>query len=332
MRRRRSLPWIYRWSRPIIGAIAIAGAVLTAYLTITKLTGTGPVCSAETSAGAGCGGVLDSAYATVFGLPLSLFGCLAYISMAAFALVPLAVSVERQKNFKKQLENLTWWLLLAGSIAMTVFSAYLMFILATELKTVCPYCIGSAAFSLSLLIFTLTGRDWEDLGQILFTGIVVGLLTIVVTLGIYSGINSPTAQANGSAEEVVDSDGLIAIPEPRGNPQPPEGWDITTSSGEAEIALAKHLTAIGAKKYGAFWCPHCYEQKQLLGKEAFDEIDYVECDPQGKNPQREACMAAGIQSYPTWEINGEFYPGTKTPEELAELSEYQGDRNFKYKL
>ncbi|MBE9046286.1 vitamin K epoxide reductase family protein [Pleurocapsales cyanobacterium LEGE 10410] len=332
MRRRRSIPWIHRWSRPIIGAIAIAGAVLTAYLTVTKLTGGGPACSADAVAGAGCGGVLDSAYAEVFGLPLSLFGFLAYISMAAFALVPLAISSDRQKNLKKQLENSTWWLLLAGSIAMAVFSGYLMYVLATELRTVCPYCIGSALFSLSLLVFTIVGRDWEDLGQILFTGVIVGLLTIVVTLGIYSNINSPVAQANGTAEEVVDADGFIAIPEAMGQPTPPKGWNITTASGEAEVGLAEHLTAIGAKKYGAFWCPHCYEQKQLFGKEAFSKIDYIECDPQGKNPQRDACLAAGIQSFPTWEINGEFYPGTKSPAELAELSDYQGNQEFKYKL
>ena len=332
MRRRRSLPWIYRWSRPIIGAIAIAGAILTAYLTITKLTGGDPVCNLDASAGAGCGGVLNSAYATIFGLPLSLFGCLAYLSMAGFALFPLGISQEKNKNFKKQLENTTWWLLLAGSIAMTVFSAYLMYVLATDLKTVCPYCIGSAVFSLSLLILTITGRDWEDIGQILFTGFIVGLLTIVVTLGIYSGVNSSIAQANGAAEEIVDADGFIAIPEPVGQPKPPKGWEINTTSGEAEIALAKHLTATGAKKYGAFWCPHCYEQKQLFGKEAFAEINYFECDAQGKNPQREACIAAGIKSFPTWEIDGKFYPGTKTAEELAKLSNYQGEQVFKYKL
>lgn len=335
MRRRRSLPWIYRWSRPIIGAIAIAGAILTAYLTITKLTGAAPVCSAEATAGAGCGGVLNSAYATVFGLPLSLFGCLAYLSMAAFALIPLGISLEKQKNLKKQAENLTWWLLLAGSIAMAVFSTYLMYVLATEIKTVCPYCIGSALFSLSLLILTITGRDWEDFGQIVFTGFIVGLLTIVVTLGIYSGVNSSIAQANGSAaEEVVDADGLIAIPEPQGQPTPPEGWEVTTTSGDAEIALAKHLTATGAKKYGAFWCPHCYEQKQLFGKEAFKEINYFECDPQGKNPQREACIAAGIESFPTWEVDGKLYPGTQILDELAKLSNYQNKDNqkFKYKL
>ena len=326
MRRRRSIPWIYRWSRPIIGAIAIAGAVLTAYLTITKLAGGGPVCTAE-SAGAGCGGVLNSDYATVFGLPLSLFGCLAYISMAAFALVPLAISSDRKKQ-KQQIENVTWWLLLAGSIAMTVFSAYLMYILATELKTVCPYCIGSAAFSLSLLITTIVGRDWEDVGQIFFTGAVVGLLTLVVTLGIYSGING-----NAIADEVVDpQDGKIAISEPKGNYTEPYGWEITSTSGEAEIALAKHLAETGAKKYGAFWCPHCFEQKQLFGKEAFDKVTYIECAEGGKDPQPQVCQAAGIQSFPTWEVDGKFYPGIKTPEELAQMSNYQGNKDFKYKL
>ena len=326
MRRRRSIPWIYRWSRPIIGAIAIAGAVLTAYLTITKLMGGGPVCTAE-AASAGCGGVLDSEYAVVFGLPLSLFGCLAYISMAAFALIPLAISSDRKKQ-KQQVENVTWWLLLAGSIAMTVFSAYLMYILATDLKTVCPYCIGSAAFSLSLLILTIVGRDWEDVGQIFFAGAVVGLLTLMVTLGIYSGING-----NAIADEVVDpKDGKIEVLKPKSNATPPYGWEITSVSGEAEIALAKHLTAIGAKEYGAYWCPHCYEQKQLFGQEAFDEVTYIECAEDGKDPQPQVCRTAGIQSFPTWEIDGKFYPGIKTLDDLAELSNYQGNKDFKYKL
>ena len=332
MRRRRSLPWIYRWSRPLIGAVAIAGAILTAFLTIEKLTGATLECGIN-SAGGGCGGVLNSPYAEVFGLPLSLFGCLAYISMAAFALVPLTISYDKQKNLKKQLENLTWWLLLAGSIAMAVFSGYLMYILATELKTVCPYCIGSAAFSLSLLVLTITGRDWEDIGQILFTAVIVALLTIVVTLGIYANVNPSIAQADSSPSEIVDpQDGKIAIPEPVGNPTPPKGWNITTVSGEAEIALAKHLQATGVKMYGAFWCPHCYEQKELFGKEAFAEIDYVECDPQGKNPQRDTCIAKGIQSFPTWEIDGKLYSGAKELGEFAKLSKYEGDKNFKYKL
>jgi uncharacterized membrane protein len=331
MRRRRSMPWIHRWSRPIIGAIAILGAILTAYLTITKLFGGEVACSATAGAGSNCSGVLDSPYATVFGLPLSLFGCLAYLSMAAFALSPLIVDRDRQKELKRNLENWTWLLLLAGSTAMAVFSGYLMYVLAVKIQAVCFYCIGSALFSLTLLILTIMGREWEDLGQIFFTGVIVAMLTLVGTLGVYANVDNPNADGN-APQEIVDKDGFIAIPRPQNDPVPPHGWEVSTVSGENEIALAKHLTAIGAKKYGAFWCPHCFEQKQIFGKKAFAEINYIECDPQGKNPQRDACVAAGIQSFPTWDIKGKLYPGVKTAEELAKLSGYQGAMKFKYKL
>ncbi|WP_036485450.1 vitamin K epoxide reductase family protein [Myxosarcina sp. GI1] len=331
MRRRRSLPWIYRWSRSLIGAIAIAGAILTAYLTVTKLTGGEVACSFDAGASGGCSSVLDSPYAYVFGLPLSLFGCLAYLSMAVFALVPLAINGDRQKEAKKQLENITWWLLLAGSTSMAIFSGYLMYVLATQIQLVCFYCIGSALFSVSLLILTIVGRYWEDIGQILFMGIIVAVLTLMGTLAVYADVNNPEA-AQVAQEEIVDADGLITVPVAQTNPTPPYGWEITTTSGESEMALAEHLNAIGAKEYGAFWCPHCYEQKQLLGKEAFEKINYVECDPQGINPQRDACIAAGVESFPTWEINGKLYPGTKTAAELAELSGYEGTMDFKYKL
>lgn len=39
--------------------------------------------------------------------------------------------------------------------------------------------------------------------------------------------------------------------------------EITTKSSPLAIALAKHLQLIGAKMYGAFWCSHCLEQKQV---------------------------------------------------------------------
>ncbi len=324
MSRRRSVPWIHRYSRPIIGAIAIVGAILTAYLTINKLTGNTVACSAEAAAGAGCNDVLNSAYATIFGLPLSLFGFLAYVSMAIFALAPLFINKESNKTLRNNLENWTWLLLLAGGTAMAVFSVYLMYILATELKIPCFYCIGSALFSLSFLVLAIIGREWEELGQIFFTTIVVGMVTIVGTLAVYANVNSPTAAG-----------GRTPIPETEVAPQPPIGWEITTVSGEAEIALVKHLTSVGAKMYGAFWCPHCYEQKQLLGKEAVELLKntvYVECDPAGQNPQPQACVAAKIESYPTWDIKGKIYRGAQLPEKLAEASGYQEARNFKYTM
>lgn len=295
----KSIPWIHRYSRFVIAAIASVGAVITAYLTITKLVGTTAVCPTE-----GCDKVLQSPYAVVFGLPLALFGFLAYSSMIGAAVFPWLVSTETSKAFRVKLENWTWLFMFAGGTAMMIFSAYLMYISNVVIQAVCLYCIGSAFCALALFIFTVIGRDWDDIGQLVFIGIIVGIITIIGTLAIYAPINNPQAKPTES------------------------GYTITTVSNPDNIALAKHLTTVGAKMYGAFWCSHCHEQKQLFGREAVDQLTYIECDPKGKNPQVALCQAAGIAGYPTWEINGQMYSGTISLAELARLSGYQGATNF----
>lgn len=316
MSRRRSVPWIHRWSRPLIAAIAILGVIATAYITVAKLTQNSTACPAGS-----CDLVLSSPYATVFGLPLALFGFLAYASMAAFALAPLAINPTRQKEFRSQVENWTWLLLLVGAIAMTVFSGYLMYLLFFQIRATCIYCIASAIFSTTLLVLTIVGRNWEDIGQILFTGIVVGMITLIGTLGVYAGVNQPVATTPGQNSASLS---------PTTPPTPGVGWQITTTSGEAEIALARHLTQIGAKEYVAWWCPHCHEQKQLFGQQAYAQINHIECAADGQNGRPDVCQAANVQSFPTWEIKGQLYPGVKSLEELAQLSGYQGPRNFQY--
>lgn len=94
-------------------------------------------------------------------------------------------------------------------------------------------------------------------------------------------------------------------------------------------ALAKHLQAIGAKMYGAYWCPHCHHQVDLFGQATFDRyIHYIECDPRGEKAKPDLCKMARIQAYPTWEIKGKFYVGVQSLEELATLSEFKGTRKF----
>ena len=95
----------------------------------------------------------------------------------------------------------------------------------------------------------------------------------------------------------------------------------------AELALARHLRAIDARMYGAYWCPYCSRQEDLFGN-AFSEINYIECDPRGENAQPQLCRSASVQGYPTWEINGQFYPGMRSLQELANLSGYRGSTNF----
>lgn len=101
-----------------------------------------------------------------------------------------------------------------------------------------------------------------------------------------------------------------------------EGWDFGLSSASYPQKLANHLKAKGAVMYGAYWCPHCAEQKSLFGSAAAS-LPYVECDPQGSNPQPDLCQAKNIQGYPSWEIDGQLYTGVKSLEELAQLSQFK---------
>lgn len=310
--RRRNTPWIHRWSRPILGAIAVLGILNTGYLTLTKLSNTTAVCPTS-----GCEQVLDGPYATVFGLPLALFGLVAYSSMAILALGPLLVNAESQKSLRNTLEQWTWLFLFIGATAMTVFSGYLMYIMFSKYVVplgpagLCAYCIASAISSLILFVVTLIGREWEDLGQLVFVGIVVVMATLVGALAVYAPLEAP----------------------PESTTTTQLGPPVTTSSSQAEIELARHLRRSGAKFYAAYWCSHCYEQKILFGQEAVKQLPYVECSPDGLGaPIAKVCQDAGIEGFPTWEINGQRYSGVQSLQKLAELSGYTGPTNFQNKL
>ena len=298
MRSKRSKPWIYRNSRFIIAGIAAVGAVITAYLLIERLTGGTVICPVD-----GCDNVLNSPYATVLGLPLALFGFLAYAGMGTMAIAPWLINPDSQKELRSKLEDWSWLLMFVGGVSMTIFSSYLMYIMAFEIKSLCLYCIGSAVCSISLFILALIGRNWEDIGQLIFIAIIVGMITMVGTFAVYAPIHSPTA----SKQDV---------------------YGVTTTSTPAKVALAEHLTEVDAKMYGAYWCSHCQDQKKLFGQEAVSQLNYIECDPKGKNPQPNLCVAAGIKAYPTWEINGEIQEGVISLENLAKLSGYNGSTNF----
>ncbi|MCT7951522.1 hypothetical protein NG798_17095 [Ancylothrix sp. C2] len=110
------------------------------------------------------------------------------------------------------------------------------------------------------------------------------------------------------------------------------GPAIKTTSGPSELALGRHLKSLNAKMYAAYWCPYCHVQKDLFGKEAFASINYIECDPKGRNAKPEMCRQANIKGFPTWEINGKFYPGMKSLKELSTISNYKGEQNFKNKV
>jgi hypothetical protein len=84
--------------------------------------------------------------------------------------------------------------------------------------------------------------------------------------------------------------------------------------------VAQCLTQKGVIMYGAYWCPHCQNQKKAFGSDQ-QFIKYQECDPKGAGGDRKACLEAGVTSYPTWGFPGQGnLVGEQSVADLAKLA------------
>jgi uncharacterized membrane protein len=184
-----------------------------------------------------------------------------------------------------------WFLSLFGLL----YSIYLTFVSFLALEAACPYCLTSLGLFAATFIIIAIQRP-ANLSRFSWvpwiTKSAVPALAIVVALHLhYAGVFGKKAG-------------------------PEDPWIR---------GLAEHLTKTSAKFYGASWCPHCTEQKEMFGSSAH-RLPYIECSPGGpKAPPAQVCNQASVKSYPTWVINGQRYTGTQTLENLAQYSQYKGE-------
>jgi len=179
-----------------------------------------------------------------------------------------------------------------------LYSLYLTGISFFQLQAACPYCLASLGLMAAIFIMMTLQRPKNlpkfSWGPWLAKSAGAAAVGIVVLHLYYAGYW-------GSA------------------PGPEDPW---------VRSLAEHLSKNDAKFYGASWCPHCTDQKNLFGSSA-KRIPYVECSPGGpKAPQAQDCKDRNIQSYPTWIINGQRHTGVQSLDTLSQLSnfQYQGDK------
>jgi len=264
-------------------AVSSLGIVLTGYLAWTALTG-GAVQGC--SAGGGCDVVLTSRWATLLGLPTSLWGLLGYTALAGIAFVRRA----------DQHWSYAWTVAFFG----VCYSVYLTAISLTVLGSACPYCLTSLALMTGTLALVTMQRP-PELAHRSWAGLAAGrgALAAVVILALHANYVAPQ-------------------PEPIGPEDP------------MTRALAEHLKEEGVLFYGASWCPHCQEQKRLFGASA-SRLPYIECGAAGPNaPQAPSCSAAGVQTYPTWIINGRATVGqVLSLAELANATAFPEAASFK---
>ncbi len=96
-------------------------------------------------------------------------------------------------------------------------------------------------------------------------------------------------------------------------------WLIKTPGKSGKLdTFASCIKDSGALFYGAFWCPHCQNQKAMFGSSA-KLLPYVECStPDGKS-QLPLCTDAGVTGYPTWLfVDGTRESGEVSLEKLSE--------------
>jgi hypothetical protein len=85
-------------------------------------------------------------------------------------------------------------------------------------------------------------------------------------------------------------------------------------------AFAHCLSDRGVKMYGAWWCPHCQEQKEKFGA-SFEYAPYVECGIKGDvHGVAQVCKDDKISHYPTWQFppTGERVERVFTLQELSD--------------
>ena len=97
---------------------------------------------------------------------------------------------------------------------------------------------------------------------------------------------------------------------------------VTSESTAETIEFAKYLKDNGVVKYSAYWCPNCLNESELFGKQAYKELIVVECARDGINSQTQLCIDKEIKGFPTWEINGKFFLGVLSLNDLYKLTGY----------
>lgn len=120
----------------IVG-LAIAGMLVTAYLTIVAFADGGVAFCTE---GSGCDVIQQSRFSTLLGIPMALWGFATYALLCAFAFS----RGSRVKRWRR-----SWWLALLG----LAISVYLTLVGLIALQAVCVWCLLSLAIITAL--FTL---------------------------------------------------------------------------------------------------------------------------------------------------------------------------------
>ncbi len=130
----------------VVAAIAaITGLIDAAYLTVKHYANETVPCSLIT----GCEQVLTSSHAEMFGIPLAVYGAVAYF--IAFSLAILTIFGNRK----------LWFVFGLLASVMFVYTLYLLYVQGFVIEAFCQFCLLSAISSTTLFITAAVSKFWR---------------------------------------------------------------------------------------------------------------------------------------------------------------------------
>jgi len=120
--------------RVVLGVLAAAGFLISAYLTWVHFARVAPVCVGGSG---GCETVQSSRYATILGIPVSVLGLVGYAGLLFSTVLRGEVAV---------------YLGFLISLVGTLFSIYLTYLEVFVIHALCQWCLVSAAIMVAALI------------------------------------------------------------------------------------------------------------------------------------------------------------------------------------
>ena len=121
---------------------AVLGTLDAGYLTYIKLAHVEALCRGVGN----CESVNSSVYSEVYGIPIAIFGLLAYLALLALLLLETRLPILQDYG-----PLAVFGLALTG----TLYSAYLTYVELFLIHAVCPYCVASALLITGLLLIAV---------------------------------------------------------------------------------------------------------------------------------------------------------------------------------
>lgn len=131
--------------------LSIAGIAVAGYLTYVHYNMGALVCGVGD-----CETVQASKYSEMFGIPIAIFGLVAYIVLAVLTIV---------RSTMHEYADIANGIILFILVTGTIYYAYLTYLELNVIYAVCQWCVISAVITVLLLIMELVrvSRSWNEI-------------------------------------------------------------------------------------------------------------------------------------------------------------------------